>query len=570
MLPLTSLGKSGFFPVFIMTSFGLTFLAGLLGTVLPSLDYLPVIGHTRFSWSPWQELLSYPGIFSSIRVTLISGITASVSAVGLSVLWICCAHGSRTWALFERALSPLLSLPHAAFAIGFGFLIAPSGWLIRMVSPGITGFSSPPDWILLNDPYGLSLAVALAIKEIPFLVMVMISAMGQLDMEKTLLAGRALGYKKEQIWLKILMPRLYPHVRLSVFAVMAYSFSVVDMAVILGPGSPPTLAVQILKWFNDPALSLKLVAACGSLFLFALVGMGIAMAFLVEKTLGFFLTSWMTNGRRRSILTRLKPLLFLPGLGIMGITAMSTLLLVIWSFARQWQFPDALPVSWTLKFWTTGLVSCFHPFLTTLVTGMASAFMGLVLTIGCLEHGAGSKRKGTLNLNTPVFYFLYLPLLVPQISFMAGTQLVLVVLKLDGFWITLLWSHLIFVLPYLFIVLQTTYLSYDGRFWDQALLLKRSYSLALFRIKLPMLVRPVLFSFAIGFSVSVAQYIPTMVVGAGRFSTLTTEAVALASGSDRRALAVYALIQQALPLIIYVLALITPKILYYNRKGMQV
>ncbi len=570
MLPLASLGKSGFFPVFIMVSLGLSLLAGLLGMVLPSLDYLPVIGHTRFSLSPWREFLSYPGIFSSIRVTLISGITASVSAVGVSVLWICCAHGSRIWTLFEKALSPLLSIPHAAFAIGFGFLIAPSGWIVRMVSPGLTGFSFPPDWIILNDPYGLSLAAALVIKEIPFLVMVMISAMGQLDMEKTLLAGRALGYKKEQVWLKILIPRLYPHIRLSVFAVIAYSFSVVDMAVILGPGSPPALAVQILKWFNDPDLSLKLVAACGSLFLFALVGAGIAAAFVVEKTLGFFLTSRMTNGRRRSILTRLKPLFFLSGLGIMGITGAATLLLVIWSFARQWQFPEVLPASWSLKFWAMGLVSSFHPFMTTLLTGLAAAFTGLVLTIGCLEHEAGSKRKGTRNLNTPLFYFLYLSLLVPQISFMAGIQLVLVVLNLDGSWITLLWSHLIFVLPYLFIVLQTTYLSYDQRFWDQALLLKRSYFRALFRIKLPMLVRPVLFSFAIGFSVSVAQYIPTMVVGAGRFSTLTTEAVSMASGSDRRALAVYALLQQALPLIIYALALMAPKILYYNRKGMQV
>jgi putative thiamine transport system permease protein len=570
MLPLTSLGKSGFFPVFVMSSFGLTLLAGLLGTVLPSLDYLPVIGHTRFSLSPWQAFFVYPGIWTSIRVTLISGITASVSAVGLSVVWVCRAHGSRSWRLFEKALSPLLSLPHAAFAIGFGFLIAPSGWFIRMISPGLTGFSSPPDWILLNDPYGLSLAAALAIKEIPFLVMVMISAMGQLDMEKTLLAGRALGYTKEQIWLKILMPRLYPHIRLSVFAVIAYSFSVVDMALILGPGSPPTLAVQILKWFNDPDLSLKPVAACGSLFLFALAGLGIFAAYLMEKALGVCLTPWVVNGRRRSILTWLKPAFFLPGPGILFFTGMSTLLLVIWSFTRQWQFPDALPASWSLKFWEKGLVSSFHPLMTTLLTGAASAFAGLILTIGCLEHEAGSKRKGTRNLSGLVFYFLYLPLLVPQISFMAGIQLLLVVMKLDGLWITLFWSHLVFVLPYLFIVLRTTYLSYDGRFSDQAMLLGKSYPMAFLRIKLPMLFRPLLFSLAVGFSVSVAQYIPTMLVGAGRFSTLTTEAVAIASGSDRRAMAVYALIQQGLPLIIYALALLAPKILYYNRKGMQV
>ncbi|MBU0463934.1 MAG: ABC transporter permease, partial [Proteobacteria bacterium] len=102
------------------------------------------------------------------------------------------------------------------------------------------------------------------------------------------------------------------------------------------------------------------------------------------------------------------------------------------------------------------------------------------------------------------------------------------------------------------------------------MLLKRSYITVLFRVKLPMLIKPILFSFAIGFSVSVAQYIPTMLVGAGRFSTITTEVVSIASGSDRRAIAVYALIQQFLPMMMYAFAIIFPKILYYNRKGMQV
>ena len=153
---------------------------------------------------------------------------------------------------------------------------------------------------------------------------------------------------------------------------------------------------------------------------------------------------------------------------------------------------------------------------------------------------------------------------------MAGIQLLLVIMKMDGYWVTLLGAHLLFVLPYMFIALSATYLAFDQRLFDQAMLLKRSYTSVLFQIKLPMLLKPILFSFAIGFSVSVAQYIPTMLVGAGRFATITTEVVSLASGSDRRVIAVYALIQQFLPMMIYALAIIFPKILYYNKKGMQV
>ena len=53
-------------------------------------------------------------------------------------------------------------------------------------------------------------------------------------------------------------------------------------------------------------------------------------------------------------------------------------------------------------------------------------------------------------------------------------------------------------------------------------------------MKLPMLLRPMATAAAIGFAVSVAQYLPTLFIGAGRVATLTTEAVTLSSGADRR------------------------------------
>jgi len=570
MMQLPGQGKSRIFPVFVMGFFCITLLAGLGGTVLPAMNFLPVIGHTQISLSVWFDFFSYPGIQTALFVTLFSGITASLGVVSLVFLFITVSYGNPLWKFFEKILSPVLSIPHAAFAIGFGFLIAPSGWLIRMISPFLTGFTTPPDWIVLNDPVGISLTIALVIKEFPFLIMVTLGALGQLDIKQTLLMGRALGYKKEQVWLKILIPRLYPHLRLSIFAVVAYSLSVVDMAILLGPSSPPSLAVLILKWFNDPDVSFKLLAAAGALFLFLMVVLSISGVYLMERAARVILSPWMTNGKRQSFLVWFKPLVFFTGACILVLTFMSSVMLLIWSMTWQWRFPDFFPSTWTLTFWKKGLVSCFNPLMTTLLTGITSAFMGLLLTIGCLEHDVISRTSKTLNYTKYLHYFLYLPLLVPQITFMAGIQLLLVIMKMDGYWITLMGSHLLFVLPYMFIGLSATYLSFDRRVTDQAMLLGRPYLAVLFRIKFPMLLRPILFSFAIGFSVSVAQYIPTMLVGAGRFSTITTEVVTIASGSDRRVIAVYALVQQLLPMIMYAMGILFPKILYYNRKGMQV
>ncbi len=88
-------------------------------------------------------------------------------------------------------------------------------------------------------------------------------------------------------------------------------------------------------------------------------------------------------------------------------------------------------------------------------------------------------------------------------------------------------------------------------------------------MKLPILLRPLMTAAAIGFAVSVAQYLPTLFMGSGRIATLTTEAVTLSSGSDRRVTGVYAVLQAALPFAAYLAALALPAFLHRHRAGLQ-
>jgi putative thiamine transport system permease protein len=84
-----------------------------------------------------------------------------------------------------------------------------------------------------------------------------------------------------------------------------------------------------------------------------------------------------------------------------------------------------------------------------------------------------------------------------------------------------------------------------------------------------MLLRPVLTAAAVGFAVSVGQYLPTLLVGGGRVQTLTTEAVALASGGDRRLIGVYALAQTAAAFLPFVAAILLPRFLWQNRRELR-
>jgi putative thiamine transport system permease protein len=167
-------------------------------------------------------------------------------------------------------------------------------------------------------------------------------------------------------------------------------------------------------------------------------------------------------------------------------------------------------------------------------------------------------------------WLLYTPLLVPQIAFLFGTQVALLRLGLDGSWLALVWAHLLFVLPYLFLSLADPWRALDPRYVRSAAALGASPARVLWRVKLPLLLRPLLAACAVGFAVSAGQYLPTLFAGNGRVATLTTEAVALASGADRRLIGAYGFVQAMLPVLVYGLALAVPAWAWRRRRGMAV
>lgn len=557
------------FPVLTIVLFLSSIIIGLLGTWLPAFGYLPVIGFRTFSFQPWFDFFSHPATPGAIRATLISGLGSTFFVAFITYLIFSTSFNSRMWKALQRTLAPLLAVPHAAFAIGFLFLVAPSGWIFRAFSPWLTGYASPPDWSITRDVYGLSLMLTLIIKEVPFLVLMSLSALSRIDVPGSLAVGRSLGYDTGKVWVKVILPQMYPKIRLSIFAILAYSISVVDIAQIVGPTIPPTLAVQVFRWFNDPDLSCRLFGSAGATFILLLVLVAIAVIFLLEYIAKKLLTYWLINGSRKSNLTLAKPLGQTLIFKVVLCSLTSVMILIIWSFTWRWRFPDFLPAKWSLKFWVKGTDNLFFPTWNTLSVGIAASLIAVLIVIGCLENEVRLFKRGKSTNTERILWMIYLPLLIPQIAFLFGVQVSLVSLRLEGKWLSLVWSHLLFVLPYVFLTLGPVYRAYDQRMTDVAVTLCGSNWKSLFKIKLPILMRPILFSFAIGFSVSVAQYLPTLFVGAGRYDTITTEAVALAGGSDRRIVAVYALCQLLAPLILFLFALFFPKFYYRNRKAMQ-
>ncbi len=224
----------------------------------------------------------------------------------------------------------------------------------------------------------------------------------------------------------------------------------------------------------------------------------------------------------------------------------------------------------TLDTWARQSGQLAGPAWTTLWIGVTSTVLALALTLGCLENE--SRRSGPVRSAAPAasasVWLLYVPLLVPQVAFLFGLQVLLIRLRLDATGFAVVWTHLVFVLPYLFLSLADPWRAFDARYARAAASLGASPWRVFWRVKLPILLKPLLIASAVAFAVSVGQYLPTLFVGAGRIATLTTEAVTLSAGGDRRVIGAWAALQALFPLAAYLLASLVPRWLHANRRGL--
>lgn len=538
--------------------------AGLWQTGHAAFGVLPAVGATEVGVAAWVQLFDVPGFWTGTRLSLSTGFSATVLSLVLSVGFCAAVHGKMSRGAGARMLTPFLATPHAAMAIGLAFVLSPSGWIARVLAL-LFGWDRPADLATVNDPLGLALVFGLMVKEVPFLLLVILSALTQIPVRSHMMMGRALAYGRGLVWLKVIVPQVWPLIRLPVLVVLAYSVSVVDMALILGPSTPPTLAVLLTRLFSDPDLTRILPGSAGGLVQLGLVGLSFLSMLILEHIARWLGLVWVWRGGRG---TSSEPLLRIATAVTMALLmagVLSILSIVIWSLAWRWPWPMFLPESWSFRAWSGPSSSWAHAAWNTIAIAACSTVICLVLAIAWLE-GEDRARMPRARWGEAL---IYLPLLLPQISFLFGMNMLLIRFGISGSLAAVIWAQCLFIFPYVMIALSDPWRARDTRLDKTAAALGAGPWRRLFRVKLPVLLAPICTATAIGIAVSVAQYLPTLFLGAGRIATLTTEAVTLSSSSDRRVVGVYASLQAAIPFVAYALAFLLPALSHRNRRDMQ-
>ena len=538
-------------PKLLMAILILPVLGGLLGVILPAFGWLPALDKTQFNLQGFEQLMQTPGIAQMIGLSFFSSMVSGLLAFIITLLLIATYFDSPWLARIQRLLGPILVIPHAAAAIAIAFLITPSGMIARLLSPWITGWQSPIDWLLPHDPYGISIIMGLTLKELPFLLLMTLSAIAQPALNIKLCAqyrlALSLGYYPMTAFFKAVLPNIYPLMRLPILAILAYASASVEMPLILGPNTPPTLAVAIMNWFHDVDLSLRIKASAGALLqLLITVAVLITWWILERLTLAITCKSLSNGQRQYGDILWAKVINIFTVLLISSI-ALALLGMVFWSFAGYWQFPLALPEQWVLLHWKSALIQVQTPIINSLSIGLVSTSVAVTLTLLTLEF---EKQNGA-QLSNYSSLIIYLPLMIPSIAFLFGLVWLQEALHSKTTFINVALAHLLFVLPYVFLSLATSYRKLDPRYAQVAASLGASPLKIFLQVSLPQLFMPILMASALGLAISFSQYLPTLLVGGGRLNTVTTEAVSLANGASRRTSAVYALIQMLLPAIAF-------------------
>ncbi len=541
--------------VFIGIVITVPIICGFLGFFLPSFNYLPILGKGELNLDYFYISMNIPGIYKSILLSIFTGLVSTVLALFFSQVILLYFFKTKIYNYLKIFISPLIALPHVTMAIGLIFLLSPSGLFLRSVSPWLTGFDRPPNTYIFPDEYGFLLILGLMLKEIPFLVLVSLSALREFSSTKFFDLGKSFQHSSFSTWCILIFPIIYKKIRLVVFIIIAFSSSVVDMSLLLAPSTPSTLSVRILQIFQSSDMDSFFIASNLSLIQLFIIIISLIVWIFFERIIKlkffyiFFLkiTSFKLEFLKITILC-CSIILFL--LSFFGIICS-----ILWGFSENWYFPNFFPndlnIDNFLIFYYQNksliLISIFIPFMVSLLSMSLT-----ILWVELLDYLKITK--------TQFEWIIFIPLFIPQISFLIGIQSFIIFFNYNSFLIPLVFVQLFYVIPYCFIILAPALREVRSDYIKVASSLGKNRLDRLFNIKIPLVLPSLLTSFAIGMIVSFSLYVPVYFIGAGRVTTLTVEALNLAISGSKQDVGIATFFQILLPiLLLFTIALINKK-----------
>lgn len=233
------------------------FVGGFLFGILQSVGYFSVIADEEQKigfdayFAAFQNETVRAGIILTFRVAILSTVLSTVIALAISLMI------SRT-KRFQSTLIAItqfnIPIPHVVAATGILLTFSQSGLVSRVTNHfGITdGTSDFP--IITNDPFGYGIIMSYLWKEIPFMCVLILSALrGPVtNLDET---AKTLGASYSYRLRKVILPYIFPAILSGTIIVFAFSFGSYEVPYLLGEPYPSTVSVVAYQLYTDRDLA---------------------------------------------------------------------------------------------------------------------------------------------------------------------------------------------------------------------------------------------------------------------------------------------------------------------------
>ena len=233
------------------------FVGGFVFGILQSVGFFSVISDSEQKISfdaylaAFQNETVRSGIILTFRVAILSTVLSTVIALAISLMI------SRT-KRFQSALISItqfnIPIPHVVAATGILLTFSQSGIVSRLTNHfGITDGSSDFP-IITNDPFGYGIIMSYLWKEVPFLCVLILSALRgpvtNLD-ETAKTLGASYGFRLR----KVILPYIFPSILSGTIIVFAFSFGSYEVPYLLGEPYPSTVSVVAYQLYTNRDLA---------------------------------------------------------------------------------------------------------------------------------------------------------------------------------------------------------------------------------------------------------------------------------------------------------------------------
>ncbi|MCI0661385.1 MAG: ABC transporter permease subunit [Acidobacteria bacterium] len=233
-----------------------------------------------------------------------------------------------------------------------------------------------------------------------------------------------------------------------------------------------------------------------------------------------------------------------------GLALIPIALLVLWSFARGWYWPQLLPRDYSLRAWeylaspSAGVIDALS---TSIWIALTVTALALIVALPAARALALREFRG----KRAVLFILLLPVLAPSISSAMGVHALFLRYGLEDTVLGVILGHLIPTVPYCTLMLAGSFSNFDQDFEAQARTLGAS-PLAVWRfVTLPAIAPGLAVAAVFAFLISWSQYLTTLLIGGGHVMTLPLMLVAFQRGGDEAVTAALSLVFLAPALIVF-------------------